>query len=339
MSEDDRRPVPSVEHLGQPASSPGASTFTSPFGRRARKRLKRWLVFRLGAAVAALLGRLPLRWALALGAVIGRLGAWLRPIDLARAARQLEQALGRSPENARQLALSVFAHLGRVGAEIAVLPRIRPDLLGYVFLPDADRAVLAAAMAEGKGVLFVTGHLGNWELLAQRVVAEGYPAATLARGAPNPYLGAWLLARRQEGGVETINRGDPKAARQLLQILRKGGVLGVLIDQDTQVDSVHVPFFGRLAATPVAAAQLARSRKVPVVVGHIHREGAGHRVHLSRPELPPDDGSEAWLVDVTARLTARLEAAIREHPEEWPWLHDRWRTPPGPQGARAHDGD
>lgn len=295
---------------------------------RATKRLKRWLVFQLGQAVGVLLAGLPLPWALSLGAGLGRLAARLRPNDHQRATEQLQAALALDPPSARQLADRCFAHLGRVGAEIALLPKLRRHLQSYVTLPDPDRAVLQAAMAEGKGVLFVTGHLGNWELLAQRVVAEGFPAATLARGAPNPYLGAWLLERRRRGGVETINRGDPKAARQLLGILKRGGLLGILIDQDTAVESVHVPFFGRPAATPVAAAQLARSRKAPVVLGHIHREGRGHRVHLARVMLPPDDGTSEWLREVTGLLTARLEDAIRAHPEEWPWLHARWRTPP-----------
>lgn len=298
--------------------------------RRATKRFKRWLVFQLGQGVGVLLGGLPLPWALAIGAALGRLAAHLRPGDRRRAIEQLQTALDLQPQDARQLANRCFAHLGRIAAEIVLLPKLGRRLKTYVTLPDPDRAVLQAAMAEGKGVLFVTGHLGNWELLAQRVVAEGLPAATLARGAPNPYLGAWLLERRRRGGVETINRGDPKAARQLLGILKRGGVLGILIDQDTQVESVHVPFFGRPAATPVAAAQLARSRKAPVVVGHIHRQGPQHRVTLERVDLPPDDGSAAWLVTVTALLTARLEAAIRAHPEEWPWLHARWRTPVAP---------
>lgn len=295
---------------------------------RASKRLKRWLVFQLGQGVGQLLGWLPLAWALALGAALGRLAAHLRPADRRRATEQLQSALALDPESASQLADRCFAHLGRIGAEIVLSPKLGPRLKTYVVLPEADRAVLEAAMAEGKGVLFVTGHLGNWELLAQRIVAEGFPAATLARGAPNPYLGAWLLERRRKGGVETINRGDPKAARQLLGILKRGGVLGILIDQDTAVDSVHVPFFGRLAATPVAAAQLARSRKAPVVVGYVHREGLGHRVRLERVPLPPDDGTPHWLILVTGTLTTRLEEAIRAHPEEWPWLHARWRTPP-----------
>lgn len=298
--------------------------------RRATKRIKRWLVFQLGQGVGVFLGLLPVAWALAIGAGLGRLAALLRPADRRRATVQLQAALALDPPSARQLAQRCFAHLGRIGAEIALLPKLGRHLKTYVSLPDTDRAALQGAMGEGKGVLFVTGHLGNWELLAQRIVAEGFPAATLARGAPNPYLGAWLLERRRKGGVETINRGDPKAARQLLGILKRGGVLGILIDQDTAVESVHVPFFGRLAATPVAAAQLARSRKAPVVVGHIHREGPGHRVTLERVPLPVDDGSNGWLVAVTALLTARLEAAIRAHPEEWPWLHARWRTPASP---------
>jgi Kdo2-lipid IVA lauroyltransferase/acyltransferase len=295
---------------------------------RPAKRLKRRLIFLLLQLAVLPLQLVPIAWGLAFGRFLGRIGAAIRGVERRRAEAQLQAALGLDPESARQLALRSFEHLGMVGAEIGMAPRLRRRLTEYVVLSDEARATLKSALAEGRGVLFVSGHLGNWELLAERIVAEGHPAATFARGAPNPYLGRWLLARREGGGVETINRGDPKAARQLLAILKKGGILGVLIDQDTDVDSVFVPFFGRVAKTPVVAAQLARSRKIPILVGAIRREGAVHRVSLERPTLLPDDDSDAWLIDTTAKLTACLEAAIKRSPSEWPWLHDRWRSKP-----------
>lgn len=297
--------------------------------RRRRKAAKRYLVYLLARALTAPLFLLPTSWVIGLGAAAGWLASWLATPLMRRARGQLEAALGVDPHRATQLARAAFASAGRVGAEIVLLPRLLRDVRGYVMLPEPDRAALAEAMAAGQGVVVVTAHLGCWELLAQRLAAEGYPAATLARRSPNPYLGRWLVARRAAGGLETLNRGGPEAIRGMLAALRRGALLGVLIDQDTKVDSVHVPFFGRPAATPVAAASLALRRRLPVLAVFIRRraDGPGHVLSVSRVPLPEAGDREAQTEALTAALTARIEAAVRTAPTEWVWFHDRWRTP------------
>ena len=176
-------------------------------------------------------------------------------------------------------------------------------------------------------MVFVTGHVGNWELLAQRILRSGFEGATVARDAPNPFIGRWLEAERAAGALETINRGDPTAARKILGALKRGALLGVLLDQDTKVQSIHVPFFGRPAATPVAAAELALRRNAPVIAGFITRKTRGHRIRLMRVALDDLDVAGA-----TALFSRLIEQAIREQPTEWVWFHDRWRTlPPSPE--------
>lgn len=296
--------------------------------RRRVKAARRYLVYLLARALTAPLLVLPTAWVLALGAAAGWVAGWLAGPLRRRARRQLVAALGATPDEAARMTAAVFANAGRVGAEILLLPRLRRHIQAYVALPEPDRAVLAEAMGAGQGAVVVTAHLGAWELLAQRLVAEGYSAATLARRSPNPYLGRWLVARRAAGGLETLNRGGPEAIRGMLAALRRGALLGVLIDQDTRVDTVHVPFFGRPAATPVAAAGLALRRKLPVLAVFIRRrpEG-GHVLSVTRVPLP-DAGLGGDPVEaLTAALTARIEAAVRAAPTEWVWFHDRWRTP------------
>jgi KDO2-lipid IV(A) lauroyltransferase len=295
--------------------------------RRRYKRARRWIVFQLARALLAPLLLLPLPVALTFGRGVGRL-AFLVAVRLRRrAAAQLEAALGLGVVQARRLAREVFCQAGMVGAELVLLPRLRSQLAEYVELAEPERAVLHAALAEGRGLLFVSAHLGSWELLAQRIALEVQPAASLARKSPNPFLGAWLERTRARGGLSTINRGDPGAARRMLATLRGNGVLGVLIDQDTRVDSVHVPFFGRLAATPTAAAELALRRELPVVVGFIERRARGHRVRLERLELGPAASARDPVAALTALLSARIEAAVRARPEAWVWFHARWATP------------
>lgn len=292
---------------------------------RRRKVIKRFLVYLLVRLLVAFFLVLPLRLALALGAAAGRLAFLLDRADRRRAIRQVGEALALDPWAALRVARASFTNAGRVAAEIALLPRLRRRFADYVELPPEAKAVLAAALAEGRGALFVSAHLGSFELLAQRIAHEGFDCATFARPSPNPFLGRWLVARRHAGRVESIERGDPSGARQLLAAIRRGAVLGALIDQDTRVDSAHVPFFGRLASTPTAPAALALSRGLPVVFGTIRRRpgGPGHVIALQPVALPEGDA-----VAATARLSALIEAAIRERPEEWVWFHARWKTAP-----------
>lgn len=287
--------------------------------------MKRWLVYALVRFLALLLALVPLRWALALGRWAGRVARRLDRAGRSRAERQLVERLRCSAQEARRLSVAVYENVGMVAIEIARLPVLLKRLSDYVELPDADRQVLKAALEEGRGVIFVTGHVGNWELLAQRVVREGFDGVTLARGAPNPYLGRWIVARRAAGGLQTINRGDPRAARDMLAALKRGALLGVLLDQDTKVPSVHVPFFGAPASTPTAAAELAIRRGAPIVVGFIERAARGHVVRLERMDAVPGPDRAQRVRDTTAMLSERIEAAIRRRPEAWVWFHDRWK--------------
>lgn len=296
--------------------------------RRARKRAKRWLVFQLARFGAALIGALPIRWALALGRFVGRVARRLDSTGRRRAEAQLLERLGVDAAEARRLSVGVYENAGMIAAEIAHLPRLAKRLDAYVTLEDEDRRLLEVASEEGRGVIFVTGHLGNWELLAQRIAQAGFDAVTLARGSPNPYLGAWVVERRKRGGLATINRGDPRAARDMLSAMKRGALLGVLLDQDTKVPSVHVPFFGAPASTPVAAAELALRRNAPIVTGFIRRrdDGVGHEVRLARYDAPEGPEDKAARVEaITADLTRRIEDAIRASPTEWVWFHARWK--------------
>lgn len=283
---------------------------------------------------AAVLGVLPLRLSLGLGRAGGRVAARLAGARRRLAERQLATAMGLGSTEARRTAQQVFEHLGQVAVEIALLPRLKRRLAEYVELPPADAQVLRRALEGGRGAVFVSAHLGNWELLAQRIVQDGFPSATLVRRASNPYLDGWLTSRRRANGLVTIDRGGPRSARGILRALREGRLVGMLIDQDTRVQSVFVPFFERLAATPVAPAHLAVSRGLPVVLGLIHRRSSGgHRIRIQAVEVPPPvPGVEraARVHGLTLELTRRIEEAVRQRPDEWVWVHDRWKRRPPP---------
>ncbi|MCB1008705.1 MAG: lysophospholipid acyltransferase family protein, partial [Acidobacteria bacterium] len=186
-----------------------------------------------------------------------------------------------------------------------------------------------AARALGRPILVVTGHCGNWELLAAALNQRGLGMSVVARALDEGGLQEKLLAIRARFGSPTIVRGTPGAARALLGQLRRGGALGMLIDQDTKVEGVFVPFFGREAWTPSGAAELALRFDATVLPAFIERLPDGS--HLARVGAPL--ALAADVTEATAAMTECIETQIRRVPEQWVWLHRRWRR--RPQGGDA----
>ncbi|MDX2013123.1 MAG: lysophospholipid acyltransferase family protein [Myxococcaceae bacterium] len=302
------------------------------------KRLKRFLRYLLIRGAAAVASSFPVRWVSGLGAWLGRVGFVVARAERHKALRHLELAFPEKSETERRtLARASFEHLGRCVGELVCARQIDQGLDEWVEWPTADRAVLDAALARGKGVLFISGHVGNWELTARGVTARGYDGSSIAREASDPRTTALIEELRASGNTGTIWRGQPGAAKAMLKQLRAGKILGLLIDQDTKVQSVFVPFFGRLAATPRAAADLALRTRAALIVGTCPRV-APFRYRLSLVEVPlPDGDTEADVVALTAALTRRLEDVIREYPAQWVWMHERWKRRPADEASPAGD--
>ncbi len=285
-----------------------------------RKRLRRAARYPLLRAAIFLVGLLPLPLALALGAAFGRLAFALARGERRRAIEHLAVAFPERSEAERAvMARASFEELGRCLFEACQAQRLDARLDRYVRWPEEEIAALRALLAEGRGGLFVTGHVGNWELLARRIVREGFDHVVVTRESGDRRLAGMIERFRARGGVRAVGRGSGMGAmREILSALRRGALLGLLLDQDTRVQGIQVPFFGRLAHTPVVAEELASRTGAPIVVGFIHREpGGGHRLHTERLEGPAEGA--------TARLTARLEAEIRGQPRDWVWMHRRWK--------------
>ncbi|HUB09290.1 MAG TPA: lysophospholipid acyltransferase family protein [Myxococcales bacterium] len=290
----------------------------APFRKRLKRALRYPLV-RLGLALAA---ALPFRFALSFGAWLGRVAYRLVGSQRRLALEHLAIAFPeKSLDERAAIARACFEELGRSGLEACQAAKI--DVRSYVAWPEADIAEIRRGLAEGRGGLFVTGHVGNWELLARRIVAEGFDHAVVVRESGDPRLASLVERFRSAGGVRTVGRGSGSGPlREMLSAFKRGALLGLLIDQDTRVQGQRVPFFGRPAHTPRAAEDLALRTGAPVFVGFIHREaGQGHRLHTERLPVPPDCKES----ELTARLTARIEAEIRAQPRDWVWMHRRWK--------------
>jgi len=301
-----------------------------PWSKRTRRTLRVWAI-RAGLRFVALL---PFRVAWALGGVAGRVAWLVGRRDRELALEHLAFALPDLPEAERRaIARATFLHYGHGAAEVAQIARIDRDIERYVTYHGEGEELLRAAHAVGKGLIFVTGHMGNWELLARRIVRSGIPSVVIAARSWDRRIDALAEDFRARGDVPTLFREDAGTGRALLRSMRAGKALGILIDQDTRVQSVFVPFFGHLAATPRAAADLALRFGCPVVVGWSRRRGPkpgdGYvlEVHEVAYDSSPAD-AEAEAVRITATCTERIEHAIRQAPAEWVWMHRRWRTNP-----------
>jgi len=301
-----------------------------PWAKRTRRTLRIWAI-RLGLWLGAVL---PFRLVWAVGGLIGRVAWWVGRSDRELALAHLAFAFPeKSDEERRAIARATFLHYGHGAAEAAQMPRIDRRLERYIGFAGDGEAMLRGASQAGKGFIFVTGHLGSWELLARRIVRAGVPAIVIAARSWDRRLDDMVEAFRLRGGVPTLFREDPGGGRKLLKSLREGMALGILIDQDTKVQSVFVPFFGHLASTPRAAADLALRFGCPVFVGWSRRRGpkAGDGYVLEVEPVPyepaPAD-KDAEALRITAHCTARMEQAIRVAPEQWVWMHRRWKTKP-----------
>ena len=290
-----------------------------------RQRCKNTIIYGLIRFAAAALSLVPLpliglvsRW---LGAVAHRLAPRQRELAL----RQLQAAIPTMPAwRCRQCVRQMFVHLCQCAFELAHLSAY---LRGprQVVLDVAARQVLDEALALRRGVIVVSGHIGNWELLAQVMAHSGYDVATVAKNTYYPRLTAYIEAIRGMHGLQVIWREAPDGARQMLRVLRRGGLLAMLIDQDTRVEGVWVPFFGRPAYTPSGAAALCRRLGCPAVVITIRRIGKRHEIFVQPVSMHFTEDRKADVAKLTTALTRKLQNAIVSAPSQWVWLHQRWR--------------
>ena len=297
------------------------------------KRIKNTLIYVGIRIFAGLLRLLGLRCARRFCRWVGRRAWRLAGTERRRSLKHLAWAFPEMAESEREaLGRRSFAHLGEGLAEVVCASRIS-DWDAYADFEPGSRELLTQAMGPGKGVVLVSGHIGNWEIMGRALVQHGFPMNVIGKKSYDPRLTRLLVESRRQAQIHIIWRGEADIFQRMLDVLDSGQVLGLLIDQDTRVPSVFVPFFGKLAATSTAPATLARHTGTPMVCCFNHRrEDGGMRISVQRI-LPSElEDKEQALLEDTRALSACIEAHIRAHPTEWIWMHRRWKTrPPGAQ--------
>ncbi len=232
---------------------------------------------------------------------------------------------GRPSHERRRIVRGAFRHFGRLLFELLKFSTLsREALLARVEFEGEDR--VRAAHAQGKGVIFVTGHFGYWELQAVVHPLRLPPMAVMARPLDNPALNVMLETMRTRTGNSVIYRQG--GVRRVLRLLQRGQGVGVLIDQHILGrDAVQVNFFGRPAATTSAVALLAMRTGARVVPLFALPLGRGrYRMVYEHPIEPPAPGAAEPVREFTQRCTDVLEMYVRRHPDLWLWMHRRWRA-------------
>ena len=301
--------------------------------RRLVRRRKDAVTYHLARFALWLPRTVSLPRALALADRVGDLIYFALPGTRRLALEHLALAFGDTlPASSREhIARASFRNAARCLVELAKFDEIRPHFDDYTSIEgwqywDEVRAL-------DRGAIVITGHIGNWELLGAYFARQGVPIAAIARRINDSRLNQLLVDFRASNGVHTILRESPMSSREIIKILKQRGILALLIDQDIKAPSVSVPFFGRMARTPAAAAVLAVRRNLPVVPCFAQRrpEG-GHRFTIMPPIYPPQSGDRRRdVLELTRRFSEALEQRIRQNPAEWVWWHKRWRRAPIPR--------
>jgi Kdo2-lipid IVA lauroyltransferase/acyltransferase len=281
-------------------------------------------------SVAVMIRALPLSTVRRLGEALGVMFYLIDRVHRRIALANLQVAFPKkSADECRTIARSMFQHFGRLLLELlkfSSLPRDRQ--IALVDWEGEERVRLA--LAQGKGILFCTGHFGFWEQQALAHALKFEPMAVMARPLDNPKLHELLEGIRTSNRNEVVYRRG--AVRKALRLLADGKGVGILIDQHmTSADAIYVDFFGRPAATTSTLAALAIRTGAPVIpLFAFPAAGGRYRMIYEHPVEPPSHDSEDAVREFTQRCTDVLEMHVRRHPELWLWMHRRWRDAPGP---------
>lgn len=239
----------------------------------------------------------------------------------------LRDNLGLSCASAAALAGKVYFSFFLNSIEMASIPYLtKSEIVDRLEVKGLEH--LRLALSRGCGVIVVSGHYGLWEFIPPWLQIHGFPIAVVVRRQNNPHVDGWMHFMRTKHGVGITDSGF--GLREILRTLKKGDCLGLMSDQDAGTKGIFVPFFGKLASTVVGPAEISQKLGSPiVVVGGHPRKTPPHLFEISAPMFPEDYPSgKAGAEAITSAFTQKLEEWIRRRPEQWFWLHRRWKTRP-----------
>ncbi len=298
----------------------------------AKRKFYRYPVYLLTRLGAGLLVLLPRSWALALAEAVGYLGYLFVSRQKTKILENLKLAYGssKSPEELEAIGRQVLGHMLRTAVDFLLFTRLSPAKAATFVESGAAFSLCKDILQEGKGLIIMTAHLGNWELLAGIFCMHGFPGAVIGRRIYYEPYNRWIIGLRKAVNVRTIYQNE--AVREIHKDLKASKIIGLLPDQDRDsVRGIFVDFFGVPAYTTIAPVKFAMALEAPILPAFMVRmPGNRYKLvlgNLMRPKIEGGDRAasirqytEAWMKD--------FEAVIRQYPEQWGWMHDRWKTRP-----------
>jgi KDO2-lipid IV(A) lauroyltransferase len=288
------------------------------------------LEFALVWLLVRVLGAPPRGFARAIGALLGAIAFHTVPRLRRVGLKNLEIAFPeKSTEERRKILCRLYRNLGWLLAEFCQMPRYtRENTENFIRYEGLERYL--KAQDKGKGVLIVTGHLGAWELSSFYHSLMGHPMSMVIRRLDNPKVDRLVNSIRCLHGNRVLHKDD--FARGLLAAMRKGETVGILMDTNmTPPQGVFVPVFGKMACTASGLARVALKTGAAVLPGFMMWEESEQKyvLHFGEEiEIVRTGDDEADAITNTARCTASIEAYVRRYPDQWLWVHRRWKTRP-----------
>ncbi len=280
-------------------------------------------------AFMGMIRKIPRPWGIAIARRLALLYFRIGGKQRNRAIKNLRAAFAseKSEEEIREMAKNVFLHFSMALIDTIRIPIYVEKGFDEIVTPK-NFHYAKKVLDSGKGVIFLTAHFGNWELMGAWLASRGYPIKVVATPVSDPRLDRLIVETRNKAGYFNIARG--KSPKEILRAIRQGYALGFLIDQDTDVKGIFVDFFGRKAHTAVGPAILAARYDIPLMPAFMYMKPDTTYVleffpplQLSHTKNPARD-----IAINTQRCSDVYEAIIRRHPEQWAWMHRRWRKQP-----------
>jgi len=273
-------------------------------------------------AAVKILGLLPFALRSRFGELLGHCFALVPTHERRIAQLQIDRFIVRRGDRSHTSDSLVTRCYGQLGATILESMNLTPILeSGAASIDFSDWELARGMLDDGRGIVALTAHTGNWDLLAAYMVANRIPISAVGREARNPTLQRLLRDLRGRYQIETIWRADRAGIRAIVERLAVGQVVAALIDQDTRVTSQIVPFFGVAARTPSSLVELALRHNAHLVSAFIVRTSPGRFKIIVEPLTNRENTNT-----VLREYNLRLERVIKEYPAQWVWMHKRWRT-------------
>ena len=299
--------------------------------KRTRRKIRYNFIYALLRVMMFVSNLMPRIWWLKLCGALGRFSSFFTVQSFRRVVKHLSMVYGKekSAEEIRRMGRKVFEMLGKNAGDIIRGFRIMklPEFEKFRVINGIEH--IEEAYRKGKGVIFLTGHLGSFEFTATETSFRGYKPLIVGTRMKDEKLNELLAQQRNKLGATAVERG--KDTVKLVKNLKSGGTMIILIDQDTKVKSRFVDFLGYPCATPIGATILAMKTGAAVVPIFTHLRD-DYKLEINcypEIEMTITGNEETDLIVNTQKLSDATEREIRKYPEQWVWMHERWKTKPG----------